>query len=133
PYGPRAALSSGDAGALELQHYRLELGVGLDALAAELAADARLLVAAEGQRAVEHRVAVAPDGAGLDLGRELVERADVARPHAGAEAVERVVRLPGDIVEVVEPLRYDDRAEDLLLHHAHRRVDVHQHGRVDVV
>jgi hypothetical protein len=57
-----------------------------------LATDAALLVAAERRVRRVDVVAVGPDAAGLDAAAEPVGGVDVARPDAGAQAVERVVR-----------------------------------------
>src|SRR5690242_7434257 len=56
-----------------------------------LAADARLLVPAERGVGRVEVVAVRPHAAGLDAAAHAVGGVAVARPHAGAEAVERVV------------------------------------------
>src|SRR5450631_4016827 len=56
-----------------------------------LAADAGLLVSAERSVGGIGVVAVHPDAAGLDSAAHLEDGAGVARPHAGAQAVERVV------------------------------------------
>src|SRR6478735_6314686 len=56
-----------------------------------LAADSRLLVAAEGRVRRVLVVAVGPHATGLDATTHPVGTRAVAGPHAGAEAVERVV------------------------------------------
>src|SRR5262245_24250982 len=55
-----------------------------------LAAEARLLVSAECGMCGVQVVAVHPDAPALDRAPRAVGRVGVTRPHAGAEAVERV-------------------------------------------
>jgi hypothetical protein len=61
--------------------------------------------------------------------------AAVPRPHAGREAIDRVVGLLGDPVEivVVERLRANHRAEDLLGDDLHVGLGVFEHGRRDEI
>ena len=54
--------------------------------APHIAANARLLVAAERHAGVEHAVAVDPYRAGLQLGDQPVHLRQVVRPDAGAQA-----------------------------------------------
>src|SRR5215469_592300 len=56
-----------------------------------LAADAGLLVAAEGRMGRIEVIAIGPDAAGLDAAAEAIGPVDIAGPNTGAEAVERVV------------------------------------------
>src|SRR5579872_5627771 len=68
-----------------------------------LAADAGLLVAAErGVRRVGV-IAIGPDASGLDRAAEAIGTVDVARPHTGAEAVERVIGNRQCLILVLEP------------------------------
>src|SRR6516165_98404 len=102
---------------------------------AHLAAPARLFVAAERQRGVEHVVAVDPHRAGADAAGELVGGTAVARPHTGGEAVDRVVGLLGDPVEIVvfKGPRAHHRSEDLLGDDLHVRPRVLEYGRRDKI
>src|SRR6478736_5743932 len=85
---PRRASNMGPS---ELHQHRLGLEVRLEPEPALLVADAAFLVAAERQRRVDHRVAVDPHRAGLELAGNTVRGADVLGPHARGEAVRRVV------------------------------------------
>ena len=67
--------------------HRLELGVVVERLLAQLAADAARLEAAERGGGVEDVVAVDPDGPGADAVGDRVGLADVAGPDRGGEAV----------------------------------------------
>mmetsp|Transcript_22780 Transcript_22780/g.66995 ORF Transcript_22780/g.66995 Transcript_22780/m.66995 type:complete len:305 (-) Transcript_22780:714-1628(-) len=97
-----------------------------------LEAEARLLVAAErGVRRVGV-VAVDPDAARLDLARHRVRLVGVARPHAGAEAVHRVVCDGDGLLLVPEGGDARDGAEDLLLEDLHV-VCAGEDGGLDVV
>src|ERR1700743_2374007 len=98
-----------------------------------LAADARLLVAAERSRSHAGGMATAADDPALELGGELVHRRDVAGPDAGGKAVGRVVRLPRDLVQILVALGGEDRAEYLLAHHGHFGLHVDEDGRVDEI
>src|SRR5688500_15465260 len=66
----------------QVHPYRLYLGVSLERVHAEVAAEARLLEAAEGRRRVVHVVGVDPDGARLDCLGRADRLLDVARPDA---------------------------------------------------
>src|SRR3546814_4989204 len=78
---------------------RLQLGIGLDTVAAGLAAEAGLLVNAEGERRVSGRVDVAPHHAGAKFRGHLVNGRDVASPDRGGEAVGGVGGGLGHLVE----------------------------------
>src|ERR1022692_207759 len=109
----------------------LYLGVVVEHLVAHFTSPAGLLVPAEGQRGVEHVVAVDPDGAGPELLRQGMRLGDVLGPDARAEAVLRVVGDGGDLVQVAERGGDQDRAEDLLADDLHVRAGVGEHGRLD--
>src|SRR6185437_14517024 len=113
--------------------HRLELGVHLDAGAALLAAEAGLLVAAEGHAGIDHGMAIHPHRAGLDLRYQPLYRAQVVRPDAGGQAVGGVVGPGGDLIEVIEALGDDHGTEDLLANDLHVGLHVHDHCRLDVV
>src|SRR5271156_6783327 len=70
------------------------------------AADAGLLVTAEGGVRRIGVIAVGPDAAGLDSPPKAVGAVAVSRPDAGAEAIERIV---GDAERVVLILELRDR------------------------
>src|SRR5437763_9223280 len=93
----------------------VEVEIGLEPVPAALAAEARLLVAAEGRRGVEPVERVRPDDAGLQaLGHPEDARA-LLRPDAGGEPVRGVVRLLDRLVRRPEGEHAEHRAEDLLL------------------
>ncbi|CAM2147310.1 hypothetical protein PT2222_10131 [Paraburkholderia tropica] len=97
-----------------------------------LAADARLLVAAERRVRRIRVIAVRPHAPGLDLAAEAICARAVTRPHARAEAVERVV---GDLQRFLFGLERghrNDRPEDLFLEDAHLVVAA-EHGRLHVI
>src|SRR5262245_12630596 len=71
---------------------RLRLRVAQEAVETLVARLAGLLVAAERLRHVALIERVDPDHAGFDLTHEAERDVDVARPHAGRETVDRVVR-----------------------------------------
>ncbi len=58
---------------------------------------------------------------------------DVTGPQAGREAVLGVVGAAGDLLQVVEWHRDQDRAEDLLAGDAHRVLHADEEGRVHEV
>mmetsp|Transcript_27116 Transcript_27116/g.79141 ORF Transcript_27116/g.79141 Transcript_27116/m.79141 type:complete len:412 (-) Transcript_27116:686-1921(-) len=97
-----------------------------------LATEARLLVAAERRVRRVGVVAVDPDAARLDLARHRVRLVGVARPHAGAEAVHRVVCDGDGLLLVPEGGDARDGAEDLLLEDLHV-VCAGEDGGLDVV
>ena len=71
----------------------LNLGVLLQNFVAHFAAPAGLFISAEGQRRVEHVVAIDPHGSGAEQARDGVSLLDVARPHSRRETVNRIVCL----------------------------------------
>src|SRR5687768_2126114 len=73
------------------------------------ATDARLLVATEGGMSRIGMVAVRPDATRLDGATEPIGAIAVAGPHAGAEAIEGVVRNRQGVVLVLEGRDGDDR------------------------
>src|SRR5262249_29472029 len=99
----------------EVHPHRLDLGVELERGLAHLAAEAALLVAAEGRGGVEDVVAIDPDRSRLERLGELVRLRDVGGPDRGGEAVRRVVSGLRDLLHVLERDRADDRSEDLFL------------------
>src|SRR5699024_1329826 len=117
----------------QLDVHRAGLGVEVESTLAQLAAPAGLLEATERHRGVEAVVLVHPHRAGLQAARDLVGLGDVLGPHAGGQAVHRVVGLPDRVVEVRESQGGDDGAEDLVRDHPVLRLDVDEHGGLDEV
>ena len=97
-----------------------------------LAADAGLLVAAEGTVSGVHVVVVNPHAAGLNFAASTVAGVLVARPHTGTEAEVGVVRNLDSFLEVLERGHGEHRAEDLLAEDPHI-VGALKHGGLDVV
>ena len=85
-----------------------------------LPADARTLVAAKRRVRRVGVVAVGPHPTGLDVPTRAVSGVHVAAPHAGAEAVKRVVGDVHGVVKVAERRHRHHWAEDLLLEDPHR-------------
>src|SRR5262249_20190085 len=98
---PPAAFSTPD-GSRQVHVHPLDLGVQLQGVLTELAADAAHLESAERGRGVEDVVAVDPDRAGPQAVRQPVRLADVARPHRRGQAVERPVAALDHLVDVLE-------------------------------
>src|SRR6516165_144470 len=97
-----------------------------------LAADARLLIAAErGVRRIG-MVTVGPHPARLDCAPEPVAAVYVAAPNAGAQAVQRVVGYRQRLLVRLESRNGHDRAKDLLLEDPHLVVAL-EHGGLDVI
>src|SRR5947209_18568229 len=85
----------------------LRLEVAAEALGAELAADARALVAAE--RAAEvHAHAVDAERAGPNPAGDVEAGGAVLRPHRPGQAVDGVVGDAHGVVDVVERDHHDD-------------------------
>src|ERR1700719_2769954 len=118
---------------LQLDEYSLLLGVHLDRSLRVLAADARLLVAAERRGQVLHRVAVDPDLAGLQRARHAQRAIQVPRPDGGAETVDRIVTLKYCVLLVLEGNQRSDRPEDFLARDAHGVLHAGEYRRLDVV
>ena len=98
---------------------------------AVLAAEAAALVAAERRHVADRAIGVDPHRAGRERSLTFDSAAHVAGPHAGGEAVARVV---GDRDRLLLVLERDDRqhrAEDLLLRDAHVVVDAGEDRRLD--
>src|SRR5216683_4740879 len=118
---------------LQLHPDRFDLRVEIDCVPAELAAEAGLLVAAEGRNWVELVEAVDPDRAGLQRAGHLMGAAQVARPDRGGKPVVGVVALKNRVVFIRERDRCADRAENLLARDPHLIVDAGEQRRVDEV
>src|SRR5438445_4373091 len=111
----------------------VESQVRLEAVAAALAAEAGLLVAAERRRRVEPVVRVGPDDPRAQaLGHPENPRA-LLRPDAGAEPVRRVVRLLERFLGRAERQDREHRTEDLLLRDPVALCDVREDGRDEPV
>ena len=100
--------------ALRREEDVLDLGVAVERVHPELAAEARLLEAAERRRDAHGRVRVDAEDAGLDRARDAERPRAVARPDRAGEPVRRVVREPDRVGLVVERDQRGDRPEDLL-------------------
>ena len=95
---------------------------------AALAAEARLLVAAERAGRVEAVERVRPDDAGPQVLRHPEDARAFLRPHACREAVRRVVRLLDRFLRRAEREHAQHRPEDLLLRDAVALRDVREDG-----
>ncbi|MCY1225917.1 hypothetical protein D9M72_381290 [compost metagenome] len=98
---------------------------------AHLAADARLLEAAEGHGRVQQVVGVDPDGAGLQARDQAHHLLQVVGPDARRQPVGRVVGQPQHFVDLVKGRGDQHRAEDFLAHHPHVRTHIGDHRRLD--
>src|SRR5688572_14756875 len=98
-------------------------------MAAALAAEARLLVPAERRRRVEAVVGVRPDDARAQALCHGEDPRAFLRPHAGGEAVRRVVCLLERLVRRSEREDGEDGPEDLLLRDAVALRDVREDRR----
>ena len=87
---------------IECYRHRLELGVVVQRLLAQLAADAARFEPAERRGRVEDVVAVDPDRAGADALGDGVGLLDVAGPDGGRQAVVGRVGALDDFVDVLE-------------------------------
>src|SRR5574341_2607327 len=106
----------------------LQLDVGGEALAAALAAEPGLLVAAERARGVELVEGVGPHNAGAQPAGQPQDAAALFGPDARREAVRGVVGLGDRLVRGAEGQHREDRAEDLLLRHPVGLRDAGEHG-----
>src|SRR5690242_4527616 len=112
---------------------RLALQIRVHRFFPELTPPAGLLVAAERHGRIEDAMAVDPDGAGAQLWCEREHLVDIARPDAGREPVDRGIREARYLGEVLEGLRHDDGAENLLTHDRGFIPSVGEHRGLDVV
>src|SRR2546427_10926657 len=105
-----------------------------DAARAVAVADAALLPAAHrhlGDSVVDEHV-VDAHGARLDAASDARAACEVPGPHAGVEAVARVVGEADRLLLVAHAHDGDHRAEGLVAHHVHVVVDIYQDGRLEV-
>src|SRR5438034_8529009 len=93
----------------------LELQIRPQTVPSALAAEARLLVAAERRRRVEPVVRVRPDHAGAQAFGHPENARALLGPDARAETVRRVVRLLDRLIRRAERQDREHRPEDLLL------------------
>src|SRR5690349_19072665 len=127
--GRRGSAGGGDAGAR--RDDRLQLGVVVHTLGAELPADAGALEATE-RRVEVHVVLVHRVGAGADAAGDVHALVDVVGPHRPGEAVLAVVGDPHGVGGVLERDDGEHRAEDLLPGDAHVVVRVGEDRRLHV-
>lgn len=111
----------------------LSLGIVRKCGLAQLTSNTGLLVTTERKSGVKHVVAVNPDGSSLKLLHKLHGGVDVLGVDGGSETVLSVVSDLGDLVESRELSDGSDRAENLLLHDLHVRLDVGDDGRLNEV
>src|SRR5208337_429734 len=111
--------------------YGLELGVAVERLLAQFAAEAAPLEPAEGGGGVEDVIAVDPEGPRADAIGDGVRLADVAGPDCGGQAVLGRVPPVDDLIDVVELQDRQDRPEDLLAGDRHAIRDVVEDRRLD--
>ena len=69
---------------------------------AHFAAPAGLLVSAEGQRGVEHVIAIDPHSSGAQLGSDAVRFLNVTRPNARGQSINGIVGFGNQIVQIAE-------------------------------
>src|SRR5665647_619007 len=111
----------------------LDLGVLVEAVSAELAAHAALLVAAPRGLAVGRVVGVDPGDAGAQRLDHAHGLGDVLRPDGARQAVDGVVGDRDGFLLALERDHDQHGPEDLLLGDAHRVVDVHEDRGLVVV
>src|SRR6187551_977547 len=100
--------------ALRRDEHALDLRVALERVHAELAAEPRLLEAAERRLHAHRRVCVHGEDAGVGCPRHTQCTGPVARPDRAGEPVRRVVREADRVGFVLERDHGRNRAEDLL-------------------
>src|SRR3954471_3422128 len=125
--GSRAITSAAERLAL------VQLQIRLEPVPAALAAEARLLVAAERRGRIEAVVGIRPDHARAQALSHPEDARSLLRPDAGAEPVRRVVRLLDRLVRRPECQDRQHRAEDLLLRDPVALRDVGEHRRREPV
>src|SRR6202035_2344410 len=106
---------------------RLDLGVGVERVRAELATVAGLLEPAERSAHAHGRVRVDRQDSRLHATRHAQRASAVARPDRARQPVDRVVGQANRLVLVVERDHRDDRSEDLLPGDAVGRLDGREH------
>src|SRR5207302_7118801 len=111
----------------------VEVEVRLEPVATALAAEARLLVAAERRGRVEAVVRVRPDDPGTQALRHPEDARPFLRPDPGAEAVRRVVRFLHRLLRRAEREDREHGPEDLLLRDPVALGDVREDGRREPV
>src|SRR5437868_8181041 len=108
---PRALLRRRAARARSL----VAVEIRRETVQAAFAAEAGLAVTPERTRGIEAVVGVRPDDAGPEPLRHPEDARALLRPHAGGEAVRRVVRLLDRLLGRAEGEHAEDGAEDLFL------------------
>ena len=115
---------------LVVDDHHLRAAEGVEALTAELAAEAGGLPAAEGQRVVVDQRIVDPDHAGFEPVRRLHRLVEVGGEDRGAEAEGAVIGEADRLVEIRDPADRGDRAETLLAADRHVGRDAGEDGRL---
>src|SRR5262249_21326698 len=110
---------------------RFHLRVLLERVVTALAAEPRLLVAAERQARIVEVVGVDPDRSRLERARGAQGLLDVARPDRRGEPVDRGVADRDGLLLVLERERGEDRSEDLLARDRHLRRDAVEDRRLE--
>src|SRR5690606_10838820 len=121
------------AASAQVDPYALDLGVQLERVEPELAALARLLVAAERGCRIERMVRVDPDGPRLQSAGDAVRALHVPRPDPGGEPVDRLVGERNGLLLITERHRHQDGAEDLFLRDRRTGIDALEDRRLDPV
>lgn len=112
---------------------RLNLGVVVQSIFAQLTADTRLLVTTEWHLVGESVVAVDPDGTGTQFVRHADSGVDILGVYSGRETVVGVVSDSDGFFLVLEFLDRDDRTENLLTGNLHVLGDVGENSGLDEV
>src|SRR5437016_5294041 len=128
----RVLLDGGLAGVAWEDLDRLDVDHLEEAVPAQLASDAAVLLAAEGHPWIRLDDAVDEHHPGLHLSREFLGLTEVPRPQARAEAELGVVRLLDRGAQVRHRHHGGDRTERLLPEHAHVLRDVAEQGGLKV-
>ena len=113
-----------------VDHDHLRAAERVEALTAELAAEAGGLPAAEGQGVVVDQRVVDPDHAGFEPLGGLHRLLEVGGEDRCAEAEGAVIREPDRLVEILHPADRGDRAKTFLAADRHVGRDAGQDGRL---
>src|SRR5215207_1030116 len=114
----------------DLNVHRLQLCIFLDAVAASVASDARLLEAADRHFGSAGKRGVDPDPARLDAAHCGESTLEIGRPDAGSKSILRRVGETHGLVLRVERHDREHRPEDLIARDFHHLRDTLEHGRL---